>query len=235
MSELSSVVYKKKMGVLIDHGTYDPDQLFVELIKHHFKSDPNSDFFHDTQDDMEEIFDAMGSLLATNYSSESHGSPNETKNAKQFRKVRNWVESVEYDSNNRLKQAQKATNQSKKFGNKMDSVMHMLGGAQVGTYIGESISDGVSFGIEVVDQVKAGVKHTQNAVNNLLGKPPAHGLIVGYDSVDFNWGKRGSFLQNAFDTSEANARTLARKFINGQYSLSKYTAWYNIPHDILYR
>ena len=63
MSELSESQYRQKLRALIDRGIYDPDQLFRGLVMYYFQHDKQNDTFWDTQDDMEELFDAMPILL----------------------------------------------------------------------------------------------------------------------------------------------------------------------------
>ena len=161
--------------------------------------------------------------MAENFSGQKPGTPSETQDAKRFRLVRNWVENVEYDSKKILKKASTPTNITKKFAGRMDLVMHFLAGAAVSANIGETAADMTSLIVEIGDKFKRLAKQVG-------GVPPR----TGFDKVDLAWGLRGSELQNAFDTSEKNARKLARKFESGQFKLSKYQDWYKKPDSILY-
>lgn len=137
--------------------------------------------------------------------------------------MRNWVENKEYAPNHTLRRASRRTNYNGKFDSRMDAVMHFFAGAQVATYVGESLADVTSFLVEASDEVKALYKFLVE-----------HEDAVGYDPVDLAWGKRGSELENAFDVSDANARNLARKFATGAFTLSRWQQWYNKPDKILY-
>jgi len=221
MSELSKNQYCDKIRALIDSGILDPDELFKRTVQYYFVNDPEDDVFWDCQDDMEEMFDAFGSLLAENFRGQAPGSKSESADAKRFRKVRNWVESVQYGGpdGTRLVHATTPTNVTRKFDKRMDAVMHFFAGAQVATKVGETLSDVTSFFVEVGDEAKKWGRSTPSA---------------GYDSVDLAWGTRGSELQNAFDVSESKARNLARKFATGTFTLSRWKQWYNKPDSVLY-
>lgn len=224
MSELSKNQYLDKIRALIDRGIVDPDELFKHTVQYYFTNDPEDDVFWDCQDDMEEMFDAFGALLAKNYTGEIPGTASESKDAKRFRKVRNWVESVQYGGQDGLLlvRASTPTNLTGKFDKRMDAVMHFLAGAQVGSYAGETVSDVISFFVEVGDEAK---KQARSVVG-VQSK--------GYDSVDLRWGTRGSELQNAFDVSESKARNLAKKFATGVFTLSRWKQWYNQSDSVLY-
>jgi hypothetical protein len=224
MSELSKNQYLKKIRALIDRGVVDPDELFKQTVQYYFANDPEDDLFWDCQDDMEEMFDAFGSILAVNFKGQTPGSTSETEDAKRFRKVRNWVESVQYGGpdGTRLVRASTPTNVTRKFDGRMDAVMHFFAGAQVATNVGETLSDVTSFLVEVGDEGKKQARRVQGIQS------------AGYDSVDLAWGTRGSELQNAFDVSESNARNLARKFATGTFTLSRWKQWYNQSDKVLY-
>jgi len=222
MAELSESRYRNHLRGLIDRGVYDPDELFRGLIELYFRHDRPDDWIWDAQDDMENIFDAMGDVLAENFRGQPPGTSKETDDAKRFRKVRNWVESVEYRINPQTKKLQlakatKRTNASKKFDGRMDAVMHFVAGGAIAANIGETLSDIISWGVEVTDEVKSWFKGG-----------------VGYDSVDLQWGRRGSELQNAFDVSDANARKLAKKFADKRFLMSRWRDWYNKSDSVLY-
>lgn len=224
MSELSKNQYRDKLRALIDQNILDPDELFKRVVQHYFVHDPEDDFIWDCQDDMEEIFDAFGGVLASNFRGQPPGSSAESDDAKRFRKVRNWVENTEYRPNStQLVRASRMTNTTGKFDKRMDAVMHFLAGAQVATYSGETLADFVSFGVEVTDEIKSLYKYLVEGRQE-----------IGYDSVDLAWGRRGSELENAFDVSESNARALARKFATGTFTLSRWQQWYKKPDAVLY-
>jgi hypothetical protein len=225
MSELSKNHYCARIRALIDQGILDPDELFKRTVQFYFANDPKDDFFWDCQDDMEEIFDAFGSLLATNFRGQPPGSSSETDDARRFRRVRNWVESVQYGGadGTLLVRASIQTNTTGKFDKRMDAVMHFFAGAQVATKAGETLSDLTSFAVEVSDEVKSQWRRFVEGTTS-----------VGYDPVDLAWGKRGSELQNAFDVSEAKARNLARKFATGTFTLSRWKQWFKQPDKVLY-
>jgi hypothetical protein len=223
--QLSEADYAKKIAQLIDSGVVDPDLIFKELVNYYFSNDDNS-WFYDCHDDMENIFDALGDALASNFRGQPPFSGAETDLAKRFRKVRDWTESVEYDIylvngeyKARLVEAYYDTNQDKKYDQRMDAVMHFYGAAAVSANLGETLADFVSWGIEVSDGLK-----------NRIGI----GSSGPYDEVDLAWGTRGSDLQDAFDVNECKCRKLARKFVNGTFTPSDWQKWYKKSDDILY-
>lgn len=225
MAELSESEYREHLRGLIDQGVYDPDKLFKGLIAFYFAHDKENDLFWDAQDDMENLFDAMGDILAENFGGQPHGSAKETEDAKRFRKVRNWVENIEYHpTTGILQQSIKNTNPGQKFGRRMDAVMHFIGAAAVAANFGETMADVVSYFVEVGDE---GKKWAAKIISNNTQK-------VGFDPVDLSWGIIGSELQNAFDVSDKKARKLAKKFLSGSFTLSQWAAWYNQSDSVLY-
>jgi RHS repeat-associated protein len=221
LSELSEAQYRAKAAALIDSGVVDPDAIFKGLIDYYFQNDKETDWFWDCQDDMEEIFDALGDVLATNFKNQPHGSPSETQDAKRFRKVRNWVESVHYDFSSKpikLVRVTPSKNPTGKFNNRMDAVMHFYAGGAIAANVGETLADLASWGVEVSDEVKNWFGST--------GGP--------YSSFDLDWGLRGSELQNAFDVSDCKCRKLARKFQSGTFTPSNWQGWYGKPGSVLY-
>lgn len=222
LSELSEEDYLKKAREIIDGGTLDPDDIFRKLIEYYFENDPEDDWFWDCQDDMEELFDALGDLLATN-PSHSHGDKDETDDEKRFRKVRNWVENVHYDDKGNLAKNDgkqyPETNPKKKFKGQGDKFMHLFAGAAIAANAGETVSDGCGVGVEIGDEIKT-----------WFG-----GSGSGYDSEDLKWGKYGSELENAFDVNEEDCRALALKFKRGTLKLSEPEDWNDKDDDTLYK
>lgn len=232
MSELSAADYRDKARAIIDSGIYDPDRIFQELVRYYLINDPETDWFYDTQDDMEELFDGLSDILGTNFSGQPPGSAQETEDAKRFRKVRNWVENVHYDSKGLLARNSPAdqTNPSHKFDGQMDKVMHMIRAAAIAAYVGETIADIASWGNEVVDMGK-------RPIQQLGKKTKLYSGVVGsgYDQRDLQWGLYGSELQNHFDLySDKKARSLAKKFANGTFLLSRWQDWYDTSGKTLY-
>ncbi len=218
LSELSEAQYAAKAGNLIDSGIVDPDQLFRELINYYFQHDIETDWFWDCQDDMEELFDALGDVFATNFRNQPPGSPSETQDAKRFRKVRDWVEGWHWNFSAKPKMKKVFTTPSGKYDNRMDAVMHFYAGGAISANVGETLADLISWGVEVSDEVK-----------DWFGSSGG-----GYDSVDLAWGQRGSELQTAFEVSECKCRKLAVKFQNGTFTPSRWSQWYKKPEKVLY-
>ncbi len=233
MSELSAADYRNKTRAIIDNGIYDPDQIFQELVCYYLMNDPKTDWFYDTQDDMEELFVGMSAILGTNFRGQPHSSKHETEDAKRFRKVRNWVENVHYDQEGLLARNSPAqqTNPGRKFDEQMDKVMHMIRAAAISAYAGETVADVGSWGNEVFDGM---VKRPGQLIGRRLGL--YSGVIgSGYDQRDLQWGLYGSELQNHFDLfSDEKARRLAKKFANGTFVLSRWQDWYNASSRTLY-
>lgn len=239
MSELSAAQYKEKARKIIDSGIFDPDLIFQKLINYYLKHDPLSDWFYDTQDDIEELFDGLADILAKNFKGEPPGSLAESEDAKRFRKVRNWVENAYYDNDFRLKwNNPQNTNPSRKFNRQMDKVMHLIGGAELASYIGESVADVGSVVVELADEAKMLWKRQATFMDfgyRVAHAFPRHPEGIGFDRDDLNWGLRGSGLQNSFDlNSDKQARNLAVKFGNGTFLLSRYEDWYNKKDNVLY-
>lgn len=232
MSELSEEEYRKKTREIIDSGIHDPDLIFQKLVQYYLFNDPVTDWFYDTQDDMEELFDGLADILAENFKGQPHGSKNESDDAKRFRKVRNWVENMHYNSIGELARnsSSTSTNLTYKFNRQMDKLMHLLAGAAVAANFGETFADVTSFGVEIGDATKKGIRYIGRSATVYRGP-----LGVGYDSKDLQWGLYGSDLQNSFDlNSDTKARKLAMKFGNGTFKLSMWQSWYKGSNSKLY-
>jgi hypothetical protein len=232
-SELSEGDYTNHANKAIDVGIVDPDIIFKVLVNYYFLNDDNSGgpfgIKWDCQDDMEEIFDALGDVLATNFKGQPHGSAQETTEAKRFRKVRNWVESVTYWQNPKagnqwqLRRAIPSTNNSLKFGRRMDAVMHFFASGAISANFGETYTDlVVGPTVEIGDAIKGTVR----------GHSPIGDH--GFSTHDLAWNRRGTELQNDFDVSECKCRKLAEKFRFGKFSISDWRAWYGQPDSVLY-
>jgi len=232
MSELSEKEYRDKTREIIDSGVYDPDFIFQKLVQFYLKNDLITDWIYDTQDDMEELFDGLADILAENFKGQPHGSKKETEDAKRFRKVRNWVENIHYNSAEILvvNSSENQTNPRCKFNCQMDKVMHLIAAAAVSANFGETVTDIVSFGVEVGDEIKQGLRSIGRRANLFRGP-----IGIGYDSKDLQWGLYGSDLQNSFDlNSDKKARKLAVKFGNGTFKLSMWQDWYQGSSSKLY-
>lgn len=225
LSELSEAQYTSYIDGLIDGGTHNPDALFQKAVQYYLDNDPESDIFWDCQDDMEELFDAFGDVLApgaSEFKGQDPGSATESGRAKRFRKVRNWVEEWTYDQTVvpwKKKRGSTNTNPFGVFGKRGDAVQHFFAGAALGANVGEIFSDASSYWVEVVDEVGS-------HFGNNAGK---------FDQTDLDWGRRGAELQNAFDVGECNCRKLAKKFAAGSFHASDWTRWYKQPDSVLYK
>jgi hypothetical protein len=186
-SEYDDTDYLDNLRMNIDDGIMDLDELFKKSLKFYRDADPYSDWICDCQDDMEELFDAWEDLFGVRYS----------KLSKEDRE--RWME----------------VRKASIFGaENFDKFQHFIASAGNAASVGETGSQLIGVGVEVVDEGKA-------VWGDLTGtKKPWH---VGYDKDDQKWNARGAEFDDIFDTwFDKDCQRFVEMFIYGEKKLSDY-------------